>query len=180
MKYIALLRGVNISGKNKITMSILKEELEKIGLEEVKTYLNSGNIVFTSDLEKGILSKKINKVIKQTFFIDIPVFIMKDSELKDLLDHSPSWWGSDDKSIYDNIIFIIPPYTVYDAYKILKEPKKELEQIEEYKNNIYWSYKLKYYQKTNWWSKTAAKELHDVLTIRTANTVKKLLKYCQK
>lgn len=52
MQYIALLRGVNISGKNKVTMSILKEELEKIDLEEVKTYLNSGNIIFISTLEK--------------------------------------------------------------------------------------------------------------------------------
>ena len=93
---------------------------------------------------------------------------------------SPPWWGSDDKSIYDNVIFIIPPYTVSDAYKILKEPKKELEQTKEYKNNIFWSYKLKYYKKTNWWSKTATKELHDVITIRTANTVKKLLELCQK
>lgn len=180
MQYIALLRGVNISGKNKVTMSILKEELEKIGLEEVKTYLNSGNIIFISTLEKNILSKEIKNVIQKTFLINIPVFIMNYDALKDLLDHCPSWWGSDDKSIYDNVIFVIPPYTVSDAYKILKEPKKELEQTKEYKNNIFWSYKLKYYQKTNWWSKTATKELHDVITIRTANTVKKLLVLCQK
>lgn len=93
MQYIALLRGVNISGKNKVTMSILKEELEKIGLEEVKTYLNSGNIIFISNLEKNILSKEIKNVIQKTFLIDIPVFIMNYDALKDLLDHCPPLVG---------------------------------------------------------------------------------------
>lgn len=46
MKYIALLRGINISGKNKISMSELKKELEENGYQNVFTYLNSGNVVF--------------------------------------------------------------------------------------------------------------------------------------
>lgn len=66
------------------------EELEKIGLEEVKTYLNSGNIIFISTLEKNILSKEIKNVIQKTFLIDIPVFIMNYDALKDLLDHCPA------------------------------------------------------------------------------------------
>lgn len=49
-KYIALLRGINISGKNKISMSELKKEFEILGYENVVTYLNSGNVIFTSDI----------------------------------------------------------------------------------------------------------------------------------
>lgn len=45
MKYIVLLRGINISGKNKISMSNLKEELELLHYNNVKTYLNSGNVI---------------------------------------------------------------------------------------------------------------------------------------
>lgn len=45
-KYIAFLRGVNISGKNKVPMAELKKGFEKLGFEEVKTYLNSGNVIF--------------------------------------------------------------------------------------------------------------------------------------
>ena len=47
-RYVALLRGINISGKNKILMADLKKEFEKLGFEEVKTYLNSGNIIFST------------------------------------------------------------------------------------------------------------------------------------
>ena len=48
-RYIAFLRGVNISGKNKVPMAELKKCFEKLGFGEVKTYLNSGNVIFSSD-----------------------------------------------------------------------------------------------------------------------------------
>ena len=50
-RYIAFLRGINISGKNKISMAELKKNFEELGFEEVKTYLNSGNVIFLSDDE---------------------------------------------------------------------------------------------------------------------------------
>ncbi|MDY4194376.1 MAG: DUF1697 domain-containing protein, partial [Bariatricus sp.] len=46
-RYVALLRGINISGKNKVPMSELKKCFEKLAFEEVKTYLNSGNVIFS-------------------------------------------------------------------------------------------------------------------------------------
>ena len=48
-RYVALLRGINISGKNKIPMAELKKGFEKLAFEEVKTYLNSGNVIFSSN-----------------------------------------------------------------------------------------------------------------------------------
>lgn len=61
--FAAFLRGINISGKNKIPMTELKKGFEKLGLEGVKTYLNSGNVVFSSE------------------------------ELEDILQHAPDWWA---------------------------------------------------------------------------------------
>ena len=52
MKYIVLLRGINISGKNKVDMKTLKEELLKNNLNNVITYLNNGNIILETDLNK--------------------------------------------------------------------------------------------------------------------------------
>ena len=48
-RYVAFLRGVNISGKNKVPMAELKKAFEKIGFSEVKTYLNSGNVIFSCE-----------------------------------------------------------------------------------------------------------------------------------
>lgn len=56
----------------------------------------------------------------------------------------------------------------------------KLEKIQEYKNNIFWSYDLKNYRKTNWWAKTASTSISNSITIRTANTMKKILELCYK
>ena len=50
-KYIALLRGINISGKNKVSMPLLKVAFEELGFLNVSTYINSGNVLFSSDKE---------------------------------------------------------------------------------------------------------------------------------
>ena len=101
-RYIALLRGINVSGKNKISMSELKKEIAALGFTEVATYLNSGNVIFSSTLnEKDTLSNKIKSMIKDRFGLDIPVFIILQQELEDLLKNAPDWWGTDNEEIYD-------------------------------------------------------------------------------
>lgn len=179
-KFVALLRGINISGKNKIPMQELKLEFESLGYKEVVTYLNSGNVIFSNNInDKVKISNDIYKMLENKFNLKIPVFVIKPDELNDLLSNKPDWWGTGDKNIYDNIIFIIPPTTYKDVYDALGEPKVELEKIEEYKNNIFWSYDLKNYRKTNWWSKTASTSIRNSITIRTVNTIKKLLELCR-
>lgn len=174
-RYIALLRGINISGKNKISMAELKNGFENLGFEEVKTYLNSGNVIFSSDeddIEK--LTGQIETVIKDQFGLDIPVFVIAKEKLEDILHNAPDWWGNDNKEIYDNLIFIMPPATFSDVYNEIGEPKEELEKIKDYKETVFWSFSRKEYQKTNWWSKTANSDISSKLTIRTANTVRKI------
>lgn len=179
-RYIALLRGINISGKNKVSMNELKIELEKY-YDNVSTYLNSGNIIFDSSiLDKENIKKTIEKVILEKLNISIPVFIISKEELIELLNNQPKWWGLEDKKIYDNIIFIIYPSTYEEIYSVLLNPNDNLEKIKEYKNNIFWSYNLENYRKTNWWSRTANTSISNKITIRTANTIKKLLELCNK
>ena len=58
--------------------------------------------------------------------------------------------------------------------------KEDLEQIAEYHNSIFWSFDLKNYRKSTWWVKNASTDIKDKITIRTANTIEKLLDLCQK
>ena len=175
-RYIAFLRGINISGKNKVSMAELKKEFEKLEFGEVRTYLNSGNVAFSSekgDTEK--FRKQIEIMIKKQFTLDIPVFVILREELDDILHNAPDWWGNENKEIYDNLIFIMPPATFAEVYCEIGEPKEELERIKDYNEAIFWSFSRKDYQKTNWWSKTANANISNKLTIRTENTVKKLV-----
>ena len=123
-RYIALLRGINISGKNKVPMAELKKGFETLAFVEVKTYLNSGNVIFSSD-EDNIrkLTDKIEEMIKNQFGLDIPVFVLSREALEDILQNAPDWWGSEDKEIYDNLIFIIPPAAFSDVYPLLRSCK---------------------------------------------------------
>ena len=180
MKYIALLRGINISGKNKISMSELKLELEKNKYQNVSTYLNSGNVIFECDMSnEKIIMQDIHEIIKTKFNLEIPIYIINELKLENILNNAPKWWGTDDKEIYDNLIFIIPPAKYEEVYNAIGEPKENIEKIKEYNNSIFWSYDLKNYRKSNWWVKTASTYIKDKITIRTANTMRKILEICK-
>ena len=181
MKYIALLRGINISGKNKISMSELKKILEENRYKNVITYLNSGNVIFESNTDnKENMMQDIYKIVKNKFNLEIPIFIISQLELEDILNNNPEWWGTENKEIYDNLIFIITPTKYEEVYNTIGNPREEIEKIKEFKNSIFWSYDLKNYRKSNWWNKTASTNINDRITIRTANTMKRILEICKK
>lgn len=112
--------------------------------------------------------------MRSCFGFAIPVLCMPKEALEDILQNAPAWWGGADKEIYDNLIFIMPPAAFSDVLHEIGEPKEGLERIEHYRNAIFWSFDRKEYRKTNWWSKTASARIGGKLTIRTANTVRKL------
>ena len=175
-RYIAFLRGVNINGKNKVPMTELKKGFEEIGFTEVRTYLNSGNVIFSSDEgDMEVFTNQIETMIQRLFGIDIPVFVISKETLEDILAHAPDWWGNEDKATYDNLIFIIPPATFADVFGEIGEAKEDFEKIKNYKEAVFWSFSRKDYQKTNWWPKTASTNISAKLTIRTANTVRKIV-----
>lgn len=180
IRYIALLRGINIGGKNKISMSELKKGFEELNFFDVLTYINSGNIIFSSNIEDiANIQSNIKLMIKDKFNLDIPVFIITIGELEIVLKNAPNWWGNDDKNIYDNIIFIIPPTTYEEVFLEIGEAKQEYEKIANFQNVIYWSFDLKSYSKTNW-IKTANSKINNKVTIRTSNTMRKLLELSKK
>ena len=73
MRYILLLRGINVGGKNKVSMSDLKVLLSELGFEDVDSYINSGNLFFSSgEIYESCISK-IKHVLKTNFDFSIPV-----------------------------------------------------------------------------------------------------------
>ena len=99
-RYGALLRGINISGKNKVVMAELKKEIESLMFENVKTYLNSGNVIFSSRENIEKITKQIEEMLKKNYDFKIPVFVLEQEKLKDILEHAPIWWGSDDMKAF--------------------------------------------------------------------------------
>ncbi|WP_024622314.1 DUF1697 domain-containing protein [Metaclostridioides mangenotii] len=179
-KYIALLRGVNVGGKNKISMPELKLAFEEIGFLDVITYINSGNVIFSSNTQdKSELIRKSESIIEDKFKLSIPVTVISAKELSDILKNAPVWWNTEDKEIYDNAIFVIPPTSVEEVFAVVGNAKPEYEKVDNYGNVIFWSASLKTFNKTRW-SKTASSSVNKNVTIRNANTTKKLLELTEK
>ena len=148
-------------------MNELKEELLKNNYTDVLTYLNSVNIILKSNKSEKDISDDVNKIIMNKFNIDIPVYVIKLEELIDVLNN---------KDIYDNIIFIMSPTKVEEVIDVVGKPSENIDRIKVYKNVIFWSFDLKNYRKSNWWIKTASTSITNKITIRTGNTIKKLIK----
>lgn len=73
--YIAILRGINVGGHRKLPMAELREMLSKIGLNNVKTYIQSGNVVFKSESSPEKLEEQIKNEIKKQFDYDVPTMV---------------------------------------------------------------------------------------------------------
>lgn len=172
-RYIALLRGVNVGGKNKISMAELKQGFEALDFADVRTHLNSGNVIFSGE-EAEDLGQRIQAMILDRFGLDVPVLVISKEWLEDTLKQAPGWWDSGDKDIYDNLILVLPPATAGDVAERFGEPTAGLEQVCVRAGAIFWSFDRKSYAKCSWWKKSASPGIGECITIRTANTVKKL------
>ncbi|MDO6760945.1 DUF1697 domain-containing protein [Tamlana sp. 2_MG-2023] len=106
--YIAFLRGINVSGKNKIPMATLREVLASTGLEQVQTYIQSGNVIFQSS-EDNIegLENKIHQAIKNHFTFEIPVLVKTPKLLQELFDACPFSQDKKENS-YFILLFDVP------------------------------------------------------------------------
>ena len=87
--YIALLRGINVGGHKIIKMADLKQAFESIGLKQVKTYIQSGNIVFKSEEDITFLKERIQSEIKNVFGFDVPVMLRTHEEFINITKRCP-------------------------------------------------------------------------------------------
>jgi uncharacterized protein (DUF1697 family) len=106
MKYVALLRGINVGGHNKIKMEDLREMFSTLGFENVKTYIASGNVIFDGrKMNESNLAAKIKRAIEKRFSLNIEVMIRTISEIETLVKQNPfETKMSSDTSLY--VVFL--------------------------------------------------------------------------
>ena len=96
MTFISLLRGINVSGQKKILMADLKALYESLGFGNVKTYIQSGNVIFETDSDSGdALAKKIENKIKEVYQFEVPVLNLTQNEISKALNENPFLQESD-------------------------------------------------------------------------------------
>src|SRR5688572_19172412 len=105
--YVAFLRGINVGGK-KVSMATLKTCFEDLGFKAVKTYINSGNVVFVNETTKSEgLALKIEKALNDTFKFPISVVVKNLAQMSKVVEAIPAHWHGND-SLRRNVIFLRP------------------------------------------------------------------------
>jgi len=174
MKYIALLRGINVGGKSRVAMSELRACFESLGFTNVSTYINSGNVLFeTKKSDKAKLVQKCEAAIETMTGFHVICSVISADELKTAMAHAPKWWGIDKEST-NNAIFVIAPATTAQIMQEVGESKPEYEKVLAHEPIIFWTAPVKTFSRTRY-KNIVGTNAYQSVTIRNANTARKLL-----
>jgi len=174
MKYLALLRGINVSGHNIIKMDALKNTLQSIGFENVETYIQSGNVfIETDDESRFSVGFKIKQEIFKTFGHEVPIIVICKNDLELCVKNNPFCKDKniDTKNLYVAFLSKELPSTAINDLKI-SQFKPDEAVIDG--NKIFIKYEIGA-GKTRLDQKYIEKKLNVTATIRNWNTVNKLL-----
>ncbi|MFY7938694.1 MAG: DUF1697 domain-containing protein [Flavobacterium sp.] len=173
-KYLALLRGINVSGHNMIKMDALKKMLDSMGFQNVETYIQSGNVFLESEEENAAsIGFKIKQEISKVFGYDVPVIMISKSNLELCFKNNP-FLKEKDCDIKKLYVDYISKELTAEAINDLKISNIKPDEAVIDSNRIYIKYAIGA-GKTNLDQKYIEKKLNVVATIRNWNTVTKLL-----
>ncbi len=165
--YIVLLRGINVSGKNKLPMAELRELLNGLGFQNVRTYIQSGNILLSSEESKSVICKKIKDEILTKFGYDIPVLIRTPKEWRAVIDNYP--FSVENEKI---VAFSFLSKTTNQSEIEIKGINEDQYKID---NDVVYLYCPSTFAKTKLTNNTIEKKLNVIATTRNYKTTIKLL-----
>jgi uncharacterized protein (DUF1697 family) len=175
LKYVALLRGINVGKGPRVPMKSLRELLEGLGLRGVVTYLNSGNVVFDSELTAAELTRLIEAELKRAFGESIATLVKTSAQMIAIAESIPSEWGSNEgEQTYVAYLFgdVAKPGLV-DELPV----KRQFMRIFYAHEAIVWNIKREDYNRSQI-TKIAGHSSYTRMTTRNVNTARKLAALC--
>lgn len=175
MVYTALLRGINVGGNNKVDMKILKKSFEQAGMKNAVTYINTGNIIFTTaGNSKKDIAQILEKAILETFGLQIKVLVLSLEDMRKVISSIPEAWINNDKMRCD-VLFLwedINDESVLDQLAI----KPEIETVKYAPGAILWAIEKINVNKISM-TKLIGIKLYQQMTIRNLNTTRKIYQH---
>lgn len=107
-KYVALLRGINVGGKNIIKMADLRACLAAVGFEDVATYIQSGNVLFATKRKRTELVRAIEEALSDRFAYEASVVLRSQAEMRAVIGKAPDGFGVEPKSFRYDVLFLRP------------------------------------------------------------------------
>ena len=172
MTYVAFLRGVNVGGKGIVSMAAIKDALVALGLSDVRTYINSGNVIFSTRASDGQqLTARIEKALEQHTGMAIKVLVMDHKTLKAMVDAIPRNWV-DDKTMRTYVLLLwkeLDDRGILDRLPI----KPDVDELRYTPGAVVWRVDRENVGRSHM-NRIVGTPLYKKITIRSANTMRKL------
>ena len=172
-RYALLVRGINVGGKNKVVMEELRQELTDLGLEKVETYINSGNVFFTSTDSKSQLIEKLETFfgVHYPFIQSFSLLSQEDYEAE--VENLPAWWNED--LARKDVLFYTEDLDVEQVITTVKNLELKDEVVHFGKLGIFWGkFSEESYSKTAYHKYLLKMPFYRHITIRNAKTFDKI------
>jgi len=173
MKYVALLRAINVGGRNLLRMADVRACLEARKFERVSTYIQSGNVLFdTDDADVARLTAGIERAFFEAFGTNVPVFLRSHRQMKKIVASAPGEWKHDD-GLRCSIAFLRKPLTSQRAVAAMN-PKPSVDSVQAGDGVVYMSTVVARLTQSTL-TKIVGKPIYRDMTVRNYTTCQKLL-----
>lgn len=173
MRYVALLRGINVGGKNIIPMTGLKACFEDLGLSDVSTYIASGNVLFGAAGSARVLAGRIERALTAGFRYQASVVLRSAAEMRTVVTRAPKGFGTDPAQYRYDVAFLKEPLTARVAIK--QVPQREgVDQAYAGRGVVYFSRLVKRVTQSKL-SRLTTLPIYQQMTLRNWNTTTRLL-----
>lgn len=175
MKYILLLRGINVGGKNKVKMEELKHQLANLGFANVISYINSGNLIFESEKDADEAKSSVRKMLTENYDFEILFVLLASETYQKTIESLPDWWNDGSMARRD-ALFFTDEVNPAAAIERIQNMKLYNETIHYTDIAVFWG-KINEteYSKTAYHKQLLAEDFYKKITIRNGNTVQKIL-----
>lgn len=176
--YVALLRGINVGGNNIVSMKALKESFDRLGFEDVRTYINSGNVLFrATDADARKLEERIDRMLAHAHGLKGRTVVRSETEMARLVKTIEDEWKPDPDWKY-NVIFL--RHTL-DPKAVLKDIalKPDVERVVCCPGTLLWSARASSMTRSAM-LKLSSRPIYQEMTVRNVNTTKKILQLMER
>ena len=172
--YVALLRGINVGGANIIPMTALRASFEALGLRDVSTYIQSGNVLFSTDADVPRLCKRVEAALSKQFGYQATVVVRSHAQMRRIVERAPDGFGGDAARYRYDVVFLKEPLSAREVVPAI--PRRDgVDAVYAGDGVVYFS-RLIERATLSYLSRLISLPQYKQMTIRNWNTTTKLLK----
>lgn len=118
--YVALLRGINVGGRNKVPMADLRAAVEAGGYSSVRTYIQSGNVCFDAAGPAGGIEADLEALLERELGMELVVVVRSHRQLRSVVQDAPDGFGQQPDRFHSDVVFLRSPLTPTAAMRVVQ------------------------------------------------------------